>query len=288
MSRDPYRSSTGELGRERWDRDRFDYERDRQRFEERGRYNDYREDYRDSYPRDEYRYSRNPPPPRGGFGDDEYARDRRYRWENDYGRRPSSPPTAEFDRKVVIERERVRSPSPAPRPSRPGMMIRRQSSLDTFDRRPARYYEREDYGRIARRDEIGPPVGVPIPLPRTRALPPPRRYGEREYDEIRVSDPDHYGDDDFRPYPERVREKEIIHTRRRDRSRDSRTTHTRTVRSSSRSSSTSSRSSRTSDTTTVKSEYPKKGKTRIPARLVSKRAIADLGYIYVEEVSTLR
>lgn len=34
---------------------------------------------------------------------------------------------------------------------------------------------------------------------------------------------------------------------------------------------------------TVKSEYPKKGKTRIPARLVSKRALIDLGYPFVEE-----
>lgn len=31
-------------------------------------------------------------------------------------------------------------------------------------------------------------------------------------------------------------------------------------------------------------EYPKKGKTRIPARLVSKRALIDLGYPFVEEV----
>lgn len=32
-------------------------------------------------------------------------------------------------------------------------------------------------------------------------------------------------------------------------------------------------------------EYPKKGKTRIPSRLVSKRALIDLGYQFVEEVS---
>jgi hypothetical protein len=34
---------------------------------------------------------------------------------------------------------------------------------------------------------------------------------------------------------------------------------------------------------TARSEYPKKGKTRIPARLVSKRALIELGYPYVEE-----
>jgi hypothetical protein len=35
---------------------------------------------------------------------------------------------------------------------------------------------------------------------------------------------------------------------------------------------------------TVRSEFPKKGKTRMPARLVSKRAIIDLGYPFEEEV----
>jgi hypothetical protein len=44
-------------------------------------------------------------------------------------------------------------------------------------------------------------------------------------------------------------------------------------------------SSSSSDTeVSVKSEFPKKGKTRIPARLVSKRAIIDLGYPFEEEV----
>jgi hypothetical protein len=34
----------------------------------------------------------------------------------------------------------------------------------------------------------------------------------------------------------------------------------------------------------TKSEYPKKGKTRIPVRLVSKRALIDIGYPFTEEV----
>ena len=34
----------------------------------------------------------------------------------------------------------------------------------------------------------------------------------------------------------------------------------------------------------MKSEFPKKGKTRMPARLVSKKAIIDLGYPFEEEV----
>ncbi|KAK4099471.1 hypothetical protein N658DRAFT_508710 [Parathielavia hyrcaniae] len=199
-------------------------------------------------------------------------------------RRPVSPPRhpprgeVEVDKsRVVFERERYRSPSPAPR--RPPVLLRRQSSLDTFDRKPARRYweqREEEYGPPARRDDHHrlPPY-VDIPLPRTKALPPPRGYAEREYaDEIQVSDPHRYGDEDFHAYPERVRERETVRTRRRD-SR---------VRRRSRSSSSSSSSSSSGGTAlTMRSEYPKKGKTRIPARLVSKRALIDLGYPYVEE-----
>jgi hypothetical protein len=112
------------------------------------------------------------------------------------------------------EREYYRSPSPPAPPrkvTRPGM-LRRQSSLDTYDRKPLpRYYEREEYG----------------------------------------------------PLPGRVREREIIRRRRRSRSS----------------------SSRSSDSTVATREFPKKGKTRMPAKLVNKRAIIDLGYSYEDEVS---
>jgi len=294
MSRDPYRASAGDLGRgERWDRDRFSYERDRDRYgDERVRYEEddvaYSRNYRDPQPRFRQRLASNQFEGRPPV--DDFVRDRRAYYDDaPRQRRPRSPPTAEFDRKLVIEKEtRVRSPSPPRR--RPGV-VRRQSSLDTFDRLPARFYEQERYGPPARREDYRPPANQPIPLPRTRALPPPRHYGDR-YDDIDVSESSRHGDDNFRPYPERVREKEIIHERRRDRSRDSRTTHTRshrgsTIRSSSRSSSTSSSSSSSDGGTTVRSEYPKKGKTRIPARLVSKRALDDFGYPYVIEVSLL-
>ncbi len=289
-----YRSSAAELGRsDRWERDRFQYERDR--------YGDVRERFEE----DERVVSRGGPPPgrtqervREDSVDARFerryplrprdeeivVRDRRVTYDDEpHLPRRRSPPDSEVDRRVVIEKERIRSPSPR----RPGM-LRRQSSLDTFDRRPRVYYhDHVEYGPPARRDDYRPPHYVPIPLPRARALPPPRLYGEREsYDEIQVSDPQHYGDEDFHAYPERVREKEIIRTRRRDRSRESRGTSHRggTIRSSSRSSSTSSRSSSSSGGTTVKSEYPKRGKTRMPARLVSKRALIDLGYPFEEEV----
>jgi hypothetical protein len=82
-----------------------------------------------------------------------------------------------------------------------------------------------------------------------------------------------------------VEQREIVRTRRRRDSRESSSTRTRTRRGSSPSSTTTSRSSSSSGGTTVRSEYPKKGKTRIPVRLVSKRALIDLGYPFIEEVS---
>jgi hypothetical protein len=284
-----YRASTGDLVRgDRWDRDRFVYERDRDRYG----------DERERFEEHDHVYSRGP---RGSVREtsidryerrasrpyeDDYVRDRRY-YEDSYRVRRSPPP--EFERKVFIEKERdYRSPSP----HRPAF-LRRQSSLDTFDRRaPPRFHDREEYGPPARRGDYRPDPYQPIPLPRSRALPPPRVY-EREYDEIRIAEPDRYGDDEFHSYPERIREREIRRTRRRrDRSgsRTSRTSrshthHSSSVRSSSKTSTTSSSSSSGGTSITVKSEYPKKGKTRIPVRLVSKRALIDLGYPFEEEVS---
>lgn len=292
-----HRSSAPDLPRaertERWDRDRYEYERDHDR------YGDVHERFEEE---DDHVYVRRAPPRddrpprrfRPGDEDDVVFRERRrvvYDDEPprpaprrpsppaDLRRRPPSPPGSEVERsRVVIEKERYRSPSPSPVRPR---LLRRQSSLDTFDRKPKRYYERDEDGPPARREDHRAPPFVDIPLPRTRALPPPRAYAERDYyDE--VSDLHRYGDDDFRAYPERVREREVVRTRRRTRSRDSRAA-SRPGRS--RSSSTSSSSSSTGGTAlTARSEYPKKGKTRIPARLVSKRALIDLGYPFVEEV----
>jgi len=196
---------------------------------------------------------------------------------------------------ITIEKEREiyrRSPSPPRRgPMGRPSLLRRQSSLDTFDRKPLSRFQREEYGPPARyREEVRLPPLTPIPLPRTRQLgAPPRRYEERDYEEIRVAEPDFYGDDEFRGFPERVREREIVRTRRRSkerrrsRSRES-TADSRTTRSV-RSSSSSSRETNITVGTTMKNEFPKKGKTRMPARLVSKQAIKDLGYTFDEEVS---
>ncbi|ROV89471.1 hypothetical protein VMCG_10224 [Cytospora schulzeri] len=296
------------MARNTWDRERFMAERGRDRFvDDRSRYDDDDDHYykggSGSRHRDlsvESRYERRPD--RRPLDDDFVIRDSRRVYYDDpepprSARHRSPPPDLDRDRRVVIELERDRHSSPSP-PRRPAF-LRRQSSLDTFDRRPKGLFEEERYGPPARREDFRPKPYEPIPLPRSRALPPPRRYAEREYyDEIRVSDPDYYGDEEFRSYPERVREKEIIRTKRRDYSPSSRSSHsrahTRSHRGSSRRSSSksstvtsSSASSSGGTTVTVKSEYPKKGKTRIPARLVSKRALIDLGYPFIEEGNTI-
>jgi hypothetical protein len=290
----------------RWDRDRFFHEQDRDSRDRGGRFE---EDRRSRFEEDESYYRRAPAParevserPRRRFVDehDVAVRERsevNYHDGPEFLRRRPSPPDSEIDRRIFYKREsqRPRSPSP-PRPQRPGQMVRRQSSLDTFDRKPTRYHERE-YSPPRRGGDFRVPPYQPIPLPRSKALPPPRVYAERDfYEEIQVSDPHRHGDDDFHEHPERIREKvlekEVVHTRRRRSvSRSSRARHhSRSRRSRSRSSSSSSSSGGTSLTATTRTtktttEYPKKGKTRIPSRLVSKRALIDLGYPFVEEVS---
>ncbi|KAI9741571.1 MAG: hypothetical protein M1818_004377 [Claussenomyces sp. TS43310] len=297
MSRDPYRSSTGELasapprGPQRWDAERFNLERDRSRFgAERDRL-DVRED----------RFSRGPVPYRGprersvdevherrgprGVEIDKF-RERDFYDEPEeprYAREPLRRPRGES---ITIQKEQEReyiSPSPPRRPDGRPTLLRRQSSLDTFDRKPMfpRFPPREEYGPIARREAYPPPAFAPLPLPRSRALPPPRRY-EREYEDIKVAEPDFYGDEEFRGYPERVREREIIRTKRRSRSRESRGAKSSrsTVRSAS---SSSSSSSSPSVAETIKNEYPKKGKTRMPKKLVNKAAIVALSYPFEEE-----
>lgn len=312
MSRDPYRSSGGDLpygggrggGGGRWDSERFTAERDRARFGggERDRF-----DERDRFEERDSSFLRPAPGGRArersvdeiyerrgprGFEEDRYERrttdyeEPRYAPERSFGRERGPSIHIEKEReREVIDRE------PPRRGARPAF-LRRQSSLDTFDRKPlVRYSEREEYGPPARyREEFrAPPLPplTPIPLPRTKALPPPRRYAEREYEDIEIAEPDYYGDETFRGYPERVREREIIRTRRRSRSRSkesrAESRATRSVKGSVRSSSVASSSSEET-TISVRSEFPKKGKTRMPGRLVHKKAIIDLGYPFEEEV----
>ncbi|KAJ9136678.1 hypothetical protein NKR23_g9579 [Pleurostoma richardsiae] len=58
-------------------------------------------------------------------------------------------------------------------------------------------------------------------------------------------------------------------------------------RARSMTSASSSSGSASSEPDESKDEYPKKGKTRIPEKLVSKRALIDLGYPFVQEGSTI-
>jgi hypothetical protein len=190
-------------------------------------------------------------------------------------------------------------------PPRPGIM-RRQSSLDTYDRRPMPRYDREyDY-------PVAPYTPVPLPMRRDDG------YGQSRYEEP----------EDYREV-EITRERSVHRTRGRAKStKSSKAKSVTTKRSSSSSSSSSSdtvsevksrhthRSHKTptvhesfhedihtpgglsihesfhesvhggsvaGDSTTHISKKFKKGKTRMPKRLVRREAIMDLGYPFDEE-----
>lgn len=248
---------------ERWDRARLGYERDR---------------YQD-------RDARGPYAPRDASVDDVYSRHERSHYDGDrYESRRYDDVERDRvtfsrpgrDRGFTVEKEREREYYAA-EPPRPGL-LRRQSSLDTFDRRPLKFLDRD-----REREELGPPAryygpprgeefrpGPPPLTPVRRALMPaaPGRHYERDY-----------YDDEF-PQQIREREREIIRRRRHSKeSKHSRRSHSKESRSTHSTRSSSSSSSSASGTTiSIKSEFPKKGKTRMPARLVSTKAIIDLGY----------
>jgi hypothetical protein len=265
----------------RWDRDKFERERERNsrrapddreyiRFEEKDR----------SVPgrsrRDleiEIRDDRRPPPPRSRVEE----RDRFFEEDRYVKRRPDflDEPTPEhianralapYRRRVELEREL--DPIPIKRPPRP-QFIRRQSSLDTFDRRPLPRYG----------DELRAPPDVPIPLPIRRHRSPSRqRYREREYEEVKYRDFDEGRYDEY----EDIRIKRERSRRRRSGSRAA-----TSVRSSSSGSTTSfekvERVDKASVSISTKEERGKRGKTRMPKRLAEKKAIIDLGYPFEEE-----
>ena len=212
---------------ERWDNDRFARERsgrtvvEEDRFEERDRYAAPPSRRRESSA-DHFFSSR--PRPRGGGGYEED--DRFYEREERYGppaRREA--PARQVRERRYREEEDYEEDDSGPRrfaggsrnPPKPGMLVRRQSSLDTFDRKPMRYRE---------------PEAPRYREPEVVTVPPPRggrgreekhryepRYAERDYEEmdIRIAEPDRYGDDGFRGWKER--EVETIRRRRGSRSR---------------------------------------------------------------------
>ena len=253
------RSSAGNLGYRdappRWDTDRFTRE---QEIRYSGPLPERERPYEGYGRRMEERYAPSPrreaDPPR--FEEKFYAEER-------YG-----PPARRVDRKYYEEDEIYAPRSPvggtmvpfrparpeAPPPPRPGI-IRRQSSLDTFDRKPTRKFEEFD-----REVYRGPPP------PRSREPEPPRaprypepRYAEREYDD--------------REY--KYKEREWVSYKHRD---DSPSSHGGEVREEFREEEV------VEEFGEREKPFPRRGKTRMPRRLVNPRVLYDLGYPYHEEV----
>ncbi|KAI9693035.1 MAG: hypothetical protein M1822_005030 [Bathelium mastoideum] len=289
-----YRSSTGNLGfyeddqprPQRWDRDRFERARsrgateERIRFEENDRFGPRSRDRRELDINIDIN-RRTPEPER------ERLTPRRQRFEerdrvietDRYGPPPrrsrpeflEEPIPAEvanralapYRRKSVHERE-YEAPVRAPRP---GGLIRRQSSLDTFDRRPLPRYS----------GELDPPPGrgvpVPAPLPPRREYLEPRgRFREDDYEEI-----------EYRDYEPKWREEDYRDIRiRRERSRVRRPA--RSVVSSKRSSSSSSfEEVSRHDSPPPPPQVGKRGRTKMPKRLVKREALEELSYPFEEE-----
>lgn len=146
---------------------------------------------------------------------------------------------------IPYEERRRASPSPPRRPT----LLRRQSSLDTFDLAASR--RAHDYYRYDS-DDYGPPV-APVVVPRRRSPPT-----EPDLESVRVAEPDYYGDEEFRGL------------RERDRSATPRGRRYSSLRE---------------EVVREKMErtYPRRGKTRIPKHLVHPSALTVLGYPYEDE-----
>jgi hypothetical protein len=239
--------------RERWDRERFDRarrgpppERDHYRFTEREQMDRGRAEVL----LDERLDRRGP---RGRFEErDVYYEEDRF---DPPGRR-----AAFLDEPLPAERTgQALAPYRRPRPQ----FIRRQSSLDTFDRRPMPRYG----------DEYRMPADVPIPLPIRAPAPAPRQRIYEDY-EARYRGPE----EDYEDIRVRDERKGAFGEERRVRSRSV----VRKRRESSPSSSSSESSFEEVKKTTI---IGKKGRTRIPKRLAHKSAIIQLGLPYEEEVS---
>ena len=160
-------------------------------------------------------------------------------------------------RRQSIVAERNFRPPERRGPARP-TFIRRQSSLDTFDRKPM-----PRYGDRMRE----PPEVIAIPAGGHGRRSPPR-YIERDFEEIRIAEPDYYGDEEFRGYKER--EVSTVRTRRRDDEVEIKEREEFVIEEE------------------PEREAPRRGKTRMPMRLINKRAIIELGYPFEEEASLYR
>ncbi|KAJ9609361.1 hypothetical protein H2200_005688 [Cladophialophora chaetospira] len=234
---------------QRWDTERFVREREVRvapPVMERPPYTDYPPRRGPAYEEQRY-YEEDRYGPRG-------TTERRYFEETDY-----YDPRTQRGQMVPYAPERPARPDPVPRPG----IIRRQSSLDTFDRRPARRFDDYDDVKSQRR---GPPPRelIPVRQPSPRRYP---RYDDQQYSEVGVADPERYGDDGFREY----REREWV----RERKRNSPSPDRRTVREEI--------VEERREEIIEEKPYPRRGKTRMPKRLVHTKVLFDLGYPYYEE-----
>lgn len=251
---------------QRWDASRFSREsqyRNAPVIEERPPYEAPRRSETAYYDDERDYYERDTRDSRGGE-----FRERRFYEEDDY-----YDPRAGGGAMVPFRPAR---PSAPPRPR----MVRRQSSVDRIDferRQSRRYY-----------DDYRPPPPPPPPQQDFRRS----RQDSRYYDDVQISDPDYYGNDGFREY----REREWVRSRSRnaDPSPDRRAPTAASVRSS--------RQSTVVDAAPAQEEhieehfsehieeektekpYPRRGKTRMPRRLVHTKVLFDLGYSFYEEV----
>lgn len=343
-----YRSSTGDLAAydddrrpqpARWDRNKFERysrggggvpppgmpaERNTFHFEEHDRYGPRGEHHDINIEVDDrYGRSRAPPQPRARYVDDLDDHRGFRRRPTDFLDEPLSPEASNRALAPYRPAPDYGAPNygtPGRRPSRPSY-IRRQSSLDTFDRKPyPRYGDR--YVDYEREEFRGSPAGYSQAL----AIPSRRRSGRRagpayeeEWEEVRYRDDDEPSlyEEDYRDIrirrkrsrrrPHRSRSSSVSSrtsdttartgtTAKTSRSRkssvsrktkkSSKSTKSRRSRSEARAQeqTRSSSSSSSSSATSVTSNLPgKRGRTKMPKRLVHKDAIAKHGYPYDEE-----
>ncbi|KAF2743427.1 hypothetical protein M011DRAFT_410538 [Sporormia fimetaria CBS 119925] len=277
-----YRASTGDLsfiddhpsrGGQRWDRDRFERVRGRGPPPSHDHYRYSEHEKGPGFHRDvdiHADYNRRAPlvAERDRFDEPRYGRPRRRTelFDDPTPSEMANVALTPYRRKSVVEKEldvAIR------RPARPGY-TRRQSSLDTFDRRPLPRYHEYD------RDEWRPPTNVDIPLPIRERRSSPRRFRERDddFEEIRYREYERERERD-QEYREVEVRREKSTRRARSRSRAARSIAATSVRSSSTSS--------FEEIAPPRAVMGKKGKTRMPKRLVKKQAIIDLGYPFEEE-----
>lgn len=230
---------------DRWDRDRFDRE-GRARapvIEERP---PYRPSRGPAYYEDDRYYDREyDSGPRG-------TRDRRYFEEDQY-----YDPRAGSGALIPFRPAPPSRPAGPPRPR----MLRRQSSVDRieFDRRNTKRYYDDGYQ-------------PPPPAPREGRS---SRYDIRIYDDVKIQDPEYYGDEGFREY----REREWTRSRtRNDSPSPGRRAPTEIVDAR-----LPVEEEIIEKKTVIEKPYPRRGKTRMPKRLVHTKVLFDLGYPFYEE-----